>query len=101
MDSEHMTSGQVAKACGVTSRTVTQWMAKGLLKGWRIPGSEDRRFLRSNVIAFCIQHQMPFLAGGSDVLTLLNDCEKYLKLLVPSDTVGKELLERFEQRRAA
>lgn len=53
------TTGQVAKYCHVAPRTVSKWFDQGLLKGYRIPGSQDRRVPRENLIAFMKQHGMP------------------------------------------
>ena len=36
------TTGQVAKICKVAPRTVSKWFDSGRLKGYRIPGSQDR-----------------------------------------------------------
>jgi ssDNA-binding Zn-finger/Zn-ribbon topoisomerase 1 len=54
-----LTSGQVAKLCGVAPRTVSNWMEKGILRGWRIPGSQDRRFLPEVVARFIQDNGMP------------------------------------------
>lgn len=54
-----MTSGEVARACGVSPRTVANWMDSGLLKGYRIPGSQDRRFLREEVYQFLVATGVP------------------------------------------
>ena len=37
------TTGQVAKICKVAPRTVSKWFDTGRLRGYRIPGSQDRR----------------------------------------------------------
>ncbi len=54
-----LTTGEVAIACGVAQRTVTKWFDSGRLKGWRIPGSQDRRFSREDVCRFLIANGMP------------------------------------------
>jgi len=54
-----LTTGQVAKLCNVTIRTVIKWFEKGHLEGYRIPGSRDRRFPLDNVVAFMKEHGMP------------------------------------------
>ena len=36
------TTGQVAKICKVAPRTVSKWFDSGRLRGYRIPGSQDR-----------------------------------------------------------
>ena len=38
-----LTTGEVAKLCNVAPRTVSKWFDSGSLKGYRIPGSRDRR----------------------------------------------------------
>jgi len=38
-----LTTGQVAQICNVAPRTVTKWFDSGRLKGYRIPGSKDRK----------------------------------------------------------
>lgn len=51
-DGNILTTGQVARLCGVAPRTVTTWMEKGILAGHRIPGGADRRFHRDDVLRF-------------------------------------------------
>src|SRR5688500_1648862 len=38
-----LTTGKVAKICNVAPRTVSKWFDVGVLDGYRIPGSKDRR----------------------------------------------------------
>ena len=53
------TTGQVAKICKVAPRTVSKWFDSGRLKGYRIPGSQDRRIPREQLIKFLKEHGMP------------------------------------------
>ena len=53
------TTGQVAKICKVAPRTVSKWFDSGRLKGYRIPGSQDRRIPREYLIRFLKEHGMP------------------------------------------
>jgi len=53
------TTGQVAKLCKVAPRTVSKWFDAGRLKGYRIPGSQDRRIPREYLIKFLKEHGMP------------------------------------------
>ena len=53
------TTGQVAKICKVAPRTVSKWFDSGRLKGYRIPGSQDRRIPREYLIRFLEEHGMP------------------------------------------
>ncbi len=54
-----LTTGQVAQICNVAPRTVTKWFDSGQLKGYRIPGSKDRRIPTSELIRFMKSHDMP------------------------------------------
>ena len=54
------TTGQVAKICKVAPRTVSKWFDSGRLKGYRIPGSQDRRIPREYLIKFLKEHGMPW-----------------------------------------
>lgn len=38
-----LTTGQVARVMGVSVRIVANWISRGELKGFRIPGSRHRR----------------------------------------------------------
>ncbi|HMO19149.1 MAG TPA: helix-turn-helix domain-containing protein [Oligoflexia bacterium] len=53
------TTGQVAKLCKVAPRTVSKWFDSGRLKGYRIPGSQDRRIPREYLVRFLKEHGMP------------------------------------------
>jgi excisionase family DNA binding protein len=54
-----LTTGDVAKICNVAPRTVSKWFDNGQLKGYRIPGSKDRRIPVSELIRFMKMHNMP------------------------------------------
>ena len=53
------TTGQVAKICKVAPRTVSKWFDSGRLRGYRIPGSQDRRIPRESLIRFLKENNMP------------------------------------------
>ncbi len=53
------TTGEVARICQVAPRTVSKWFDTGRLKGYRIPGSLDRRIPRDSLIEFMRSHGMP------------------------------------------
>jgi excisionase family DNA binding protein len=55
-----LTTGDVARLCRVTIRTVIKWYEHGRLPGYRLPGSRDRRFTRAAVEQFLREHGMPF-----------------------------------------
>lgn len=57
--SEVFTTGEVAKICKVAPRTVSKWFDSGQLSGYRIPGSQDRRIPRENLIQFMKKFGLP------------------------------------------
>ncbi len=57
-----LTTGDVAKICNVAPRTVSKWFDNGQLRGYRIPGSKDRRIPVSELIRFMKVHNMPTTA---------------------------------------
>lgn len=59
MHPQVLTTGQVAKLCWVSSRTVQKWVDQGMLRGHRLPGSKDRRISRVDVELFAKKHGMP------------------------------------------
>ncbi len=57
-----LTTGDVAKICNVAPRTVSKWFDSGQLKGYRIPGSKDRRIPVNELVRFMKVHNMPLSA---------------------------------------
>jgi two-component system response regulator RpaA len=86
------TTGQVAKICKVAPRTVSKWFDSGRLKGYRIPGSQDRRIPREHLRRFLKEHGMP--------LGELDEEEWYKVLLIATEKLMtdriKELLPEAE-----
>lgn len=73
-----LTTGQVAKVCNVAPRTVSKWFDSGQLRGYRIPGSRDRRIPLDQLISFMKAHGMPLNrldTGKTRVLVLDDDPE--------------------------
>lgn len=56
---EVLTSGQAAKACRVAPRTMVKWFTKGLVEGYVLPDSKDRRINRESLILFMRARMMP------------------------------------------
>jgi excisionase family DNA binding protein len=54
-----LTTGDVARICNVAPRTVSKWFDSGQLKGYRIPGSKDRRIPLNELIRFMRANNMP------------------------------------------
>lgn len=85
-----LTTGDVAKICHVAPRTVSKWFDNGQLKGYRIPGSKDRRIPMSELIRFMKVHNMPThgLAAGN-IRVLIADS---------NDTAASALSETLQNK---
>ena len=71
-----LTTGEVAKICNVASRTVSKWFDSGQLRGYRIPGSKDRRIPVASLRKFMKNHGIPMdglTSGNTRVLIIDND----------------------------
>jgi len=75
-----LTTGDVARICNVAPRTVSKWFDSGELRGYRIPGSKDRRIPMNELIRFMKANNMPtdILPVGK-VRVLLVDGQEYAK----------------------
>ena len=60
MLSKLFTTGKVAALLGVAPRTVSKWFDSGRLRGYRIPGSQDRRIPENCLCQFLAEYGMPF-----------------------------------------
>lgn len=52
------TTGQIATMCKVAPRLVTKWFDSGRLRGYRIPGTQDRRVPREYLLSFLQEYGM-------------------------------------------
>lgn len=99
IEKEVLTTGDVAKLCNVAPRTVSKWFDSGALKGYRIPGSRDRRIPTSELMKFMKAHGIPLegLASGRTRLLIVDD-EKEI-----TDTLERILTEQtsYEIRTAS
>ncbi len=59
METTILTTGDVAKYCGVNFRTVLRWIKRGLLKAYQLPGRGDNRIDVKDFMDFLKQHRMP------------------------------------------
>ncbi len=84
-----LTTGDVARICHVAPRTVSKWFDSGQLRGYRIPGSKDRRIPLSHLIRFMRAHGMPLDGLDSGLIrVLLVDADE------PFGTLVREGLNR-------
>lgn len=72
------TTGQIAQLLAVAPRTVSKWIDSRLLKGFRLPGSADRRVVREELRRFLVRYGYPtdWLAAAQSVLFV--GCESAL-----------------------
>ena len=93
-----LTTGQVARICNVAPRTVSKWFDSGQLRGYRIPGSKDRRIPIDQLVRFMQAHGMPLngLDSGTVRVLLVDDKRD----LVVATAEGLERTERFTVRTA-
>ena len=66
-----LTTGEVAKICNVAPRTVSKWFDSGQLKGYRIPGSKDRRIPLDELTRFMRSHGIPMQGLSSGKIRVL------------------------------
>lgn len=91
-EKEVLTTGEVAKICNVAPRTVSKWFDSGQLKGYRIPGSKDRRIPVSQLVRFMKAHGIPLDGlGTGQIRVLIVDDEQDV-----TDPLKKLLTEQTE-----
>jgi len=78
-----LTTGEVAKICNVAPRTVSKWFDTGVLKGYRIPGSKDRRIPVSQLMRFMKEHGIPFdgVTSGKTRILIVDDEQEVVDVL--------------------
>jgi len=60
---EALTTGEVAKYCGVNFRTVIRWIEKGYIDAYKLPGRGDNRVPIGALVAFMNKNNMPIPAA--------------------------------------
>lgn len=58
-EKRNLTTGDIAKLCGVNFRTVIRWIQRGHLKAFQLPGRGDNRVLVADFLAFLRENNMP------------------------------------------
>ncbi|MEX0885596.1 MAG: response regulator [Phycisphaeraceae bacterium] len=78
-----LTTGEVAKICNVAPRTVSKWFDSGQLRGYRIPGSKDRRIPLSALVRFMKAHQIPMdgLQSGTMRVLIVDEESEIIEVL--------------------
>lgn len=93
-----LTTGEVARICNVAPRTVSKWFDSGQLRGYRIPGSKDRRIPLEQLVRFMKSHGIPTdgLSLGAPTVLLVDSDVDLTSFL--ADALDAE--NRFESLRA-
>ncbi len=83
IEKEVLTTGEVAKICNVAPRTVSKWFDTGTLKGYRIPGSKDRRIPYAELLRFMKAHGIPMesMSGGRIRVMIVDDEREIVDVL--------------------
>ena len=78
-----LTTGEVAKICNVAPRTVSKWFDSGQLRGYRIPGSKDRRIPLNSLVRFMKVHNIPLdgLQSGRNRVLIVDDESEIVEVL--------------------
>ena len=53
------TTGEVAQMFSVSARTVQKWIDSGILEGWKLPLSYDRRTNKESILKMCKASKLP------------------------------------------
>ncbi len=90
LDKDVLTTGEVAKICNVAPRTVSKWFDSGQIKGYRIPGSKDRRIPVASLIQFMKDHGIPMdgVHSGKPRVLIVDDEREIV------DTLERVLVEQ-------
>jgi excisionase family DNA binding protein len=78
-----LTTGEVAKICSVAPRTVSKWFDQGHLRGYRIPGSRDRRIPVDQLVRFMRANNIPLdnLELGQTRIVILDPDTEWARAL--------------------
>ena len=83
-----LTTGQVARICNVAPRTVSKWFDSGQLRGYRIPGSKDRRIPIEQLLRFMKAHGIPTTGLDFGVIGVLIVDEDQELTAILRETLG-------------
>lgn len=80
----NLTTGDIAKLCGVNFRTVIRWIQRGHLKAFQLPGRGDNRVQINDFLGFLRDNNMPIpdeLQPTSRRVLIVEDDDKMAKLM--------------------
>ena len=89
-------TGEVARVCRVSPRTVGKWLDSGRLAGRRVPGNQTWRVPRESLVRFLKEHNMPLgeLEGGAGEAKELTPLEKARRAVAGLTAEERRLLLR-------
>jgi len=96
------TTGQIAKICQVAPRTVSKWIDLGKMKGFRIPGSNDRRVPHERLVEFLSANGMTDLldkvmSQDRIALALTSDhLTEWVRQMYGGDCAVQHLVDLFQ-----
>ena len=61
---QYLTTGVVARHCGVSKVTVLRWIEKGNLVAFRLPGGQNR-IHRDDFYTFAAKHKIPLRSSDA------------------------------------
>ena len=61
---QYLTTGAIARHCGVSKVTVLRWIEKGNLAAFRLPGGQNR-IRREDFFDFAAKHKIPLKNGNN------------------------------------
>ncbi len=91
-----LTTGEIARICNVAPRTVSKWFDSGQLRGYRIPGSRDRRVPVDQLIRFMRAHGIPYngLVGEETRILIVDRDPDVIQLVVSALSNESDLAVR-------
>lgn len=85
LNKETLTTGEAAKWCGVSFRTVLRWIERGELVAYKLPGRGDARIKIPDFVEFLNRHQMPvpaeLKAAGKPRVLVVDDEPEVARLI--------------------
>lgn len=85
LNKETLTTGEAAKWCGVSFRTVLRWIERGELAAYKLPGRGDARIKIADFVEFLNRHQMPvpdeLRSGGKPRILVVDDEPEVTRLM--------------------
>tara|TARA_B100001250_G_scaffold366750_2_gene348340 strand:- start:1051 stop:1602 length:552 start_codon:yes stop_codon:yes gene_type:complete len=83
-EKQALTTGEVAKYCGVNFRTVIRWIERGHLDAYKLPGRGDNRIPVESFVDFLTSNNMP-------VPDELNEASHKMVMLASNESMAADI----------